>query len=192
MVLTAARRARPGVRIAVAGSLVLLVLVAAYLAATLRYDLTYGSFGGNPGAYATVTAGDVTEYRYLARPGRTIEYGFSIANHGPLPVRLEQVISNNRPYTVEPVRVDEDFEDGFDPSEAVPFRPTDLRRNDEVVVWMTMQLPEAAPTPPCGAFGFDTQTVRFRVLGVPREQDVPIGYFIKVVTPGADGQPCGD
>lgn len=48
MVLTAARRARPGVRIAVAGSLVLLVLVAAYLAVTLRYDLTYGSFGGIP------------------------------------------------------------------------------------------------------------------------------------------------
>lgn len=187
MVLTAARRARPGVRIAVAGSLVLLVLVAAYLAVTLRYDLTYGSFGGHPGAYASVTAGDVHEFRYLAQPGRTIEYAFSIANRGPLPLRLEQVITDNRPYTVEPVGVDEDFEDGVEPSEAVPFRPVDLHRNDEVVVWMTMRLPEAAPTPPCGWFGFDTQRVRFRVLGMPREQDVPIGYFIKVVTPRADG-----
>jgi hypothetical protein len=36
-------------------------------------------------AETLVTITPVHEFRYLAQPGRTIEYGFTIANRGPLP-----------------------------------------------------------------------------------------------------------
>lgn len=192
--LSAARRR--AVRVAIAASLVLVVLATAYLRTTLRYQLIPGSFEEGPGADSRVTAGDVTEYRYVARPGRTIEYAFTIENPGPWTVRLEEMAIRNGPYTVEPVRVDTEFENGSSPGfGAVPFRPMDLPPNRTIEVLVTLRLSESAATPDteCSRFAFNTNRVRFTVLGVSREQYVPMGHFIGFVIPrAADGQPCAD
>ncbi|MFI6263156.1 hypothetical protein [Micromonospora sp. NPDC051006] len=191
MVLTASRRVRRRIKIALAASLVLLVLLTAYLTVTLRYELTPGSRGWYPDAYSDVTAGDVTEHRHLARSGRTIEFATSIANPGPLTVRLEEVVDDGGvDYTLEGVRMNDRRPGaGMSALDAAPFRPIDLRPDSEVLVYLTLRLLEV-PNTTCAGFWLHSQRVRFKVLGMTREQLVPMRNVISVLTPKANGQPC--
>ncbi|MFC4021107.1 hypothetical protein ACFOW4_24635 [Micromonospora sp. GCM10011542] len=191
MVLTTSRRVRRRIKVALAASVVLLVLLTAYLTVTLRYELTHGSSGWAPDEYSVVTAGGVTEHRHLAWSGRTIEFAMSIANRGPLTVRLEEVIHDGGSnYTLEQVRMYYDGRGGQgSPFDAVPFRPIDLPPDDEVQVYLTLRL-ATVPNMTCAGFWLYSQRVRFKVLGIPREQLVPIGDVISVLTPKANGQPC--
>ncbi|MET7805957.1 hypothetical protein [Micromonospora chersina] len=195
MVLTAARRARGRRKTIVAALLVALVLLAAYLTMTLRYKLDHGNVWANPQALSSATAGPYSEYRYLAQPGRSIEYGFSIANRGPLTIRLEEVINGGGPaFAVEQVHMNVDVDrKGFERGQAIPFKPIDLPADDQIFVWVTLRFSDDLLLnyqPPCSGFSFATQEVRFNVLGMQREQNVPIGYFINVQTPDANGRPC--
>ncbi|MFJ6166203.1 hypothetical protein ACIQH6_13900 [Micromonospora orduensis] len=184
------RRTGRRLRGLLAVALVLLVLAAAYLIVTLRYALATGNSGAYPGAFAESFAGDVREARYLAVPGRTIEYAFSIANRGRLPVRLDKVLAaDGVDYTTAQIRMEPDSERGF--TTPVAFQPVDLRPDDQVIIWVTLRSPDQAQQrSECGAFWFDTQRVRFTVLGMPREQQVPLGHVIRVTTPDSAGQPC--
>ena len=172
-----------------------LVLLSTYLTITLRYKLHQGNFGANPQALSSATAGPYTEYRYLAQPGRSIDYGFSIANRGPLTIRLKEVTKDGGPgYVVDQVHVNMDVDrEGFERGKATPFEPIDLPAGDQIFVWVTLRFSEDLllnHQPPCAGFSFATHEVRFNVLGMQREQRVPIGYFIRVETPDADGRPC--
>ncbi|MEU8152564.1 hypothetical protein AB0B94_02720 [Micromonospora sp. NPDC048986] len=190
---TTARCAGRRGRICVVAAVVLLLLSAAYLTATLRYELGAGSFSAHPQSFSDSSAGGIREYRYLAQPDRTIEYGFSIANRGPVTVALEEVVDQGGPaYSVDRVRMEPDvIRQGITGFHAVPFQPIHLRPDDQVFIWVTLRFSEGAQVSgPCAAFWFDTQSVRFTALGMPREQRVPIGHVITVTTPDADGQPC--
>ncbi|KAB1903299.1 hypothetical protein F8279_23860 [Micromonospora sp. AMSO1212t] len=195
MVPNAARRARRRGKTILAALVVVLVLLSTYLTITLRYELHQGNFGANPQALSSATAGPYTEYRYLAQPGRSIEYGFSIANRGPLTIRLKEVTKDGGPgYVVDQVHVNMDVNrEGFERGKATPFEPIDLPAGDQIFVWVTLRFSEDLLLnyqPPCAGFSFATHEVRFNVLGMQREQRVPIGYFIRVETPDADGRPC--
>ncbi|MEV5208058.1 hypothetical protein AB0K35_11365 [Micromonospora sp. NPDC053740] len=189
----AARRIGRRGRISVVVVVVLLLLSAAYLTVTLRYELGPGNSWAHPQSFSDSSAGDIREYRYLAQPGRTIEYGFSIGNRGLVTVTLEGVVDQGGlEYSVDRVRMEPDVtRQGITGFHAVPFQPIDLRPDDQVFLWVTLRFPEGAQVSgPCAAFWFDTQSVRFTALGMPREQRVPIGHVIKVTTPDVDGQPC--
>ncbi|MGC4756835.1 hypothetical protein [Micromonospora trifolii] len=189
---TARRIGRRG-RISAIVAVVLLLLSAAYLTVTLRYGLGAGNSWAHPQSFSDSSAGDIREYRYLAQSGRTIEYGFSIANRGPVSVTLEEVVDHGGlEYSVDRVRMEPDVtRQGVTGFHAVPFQPIDLGQDDQVFIWVTLRFPEGAQMGgPCAAFRFDTQSVRFTALGMPREQRVPIGHVIAVTTPDADGQPC--
>ncbi|MGC4865616.1 hypothetical protein ACLQ3B_09295 [Micromonospora sp. DT53] len=189
---SARRTGRRG-RISVVVAVVLLLLFAAYLTVTLRYELGAGNSWAHPQSFSDSSAGGIREYRYLAQPGRTIEYGFSIANRGPVTVKLDEVVDHGGfQYSVDRVRIEPDVtRQGVTGFSAVPFQPIDLRPDDQVFIWVTLRFPEGAQVSgPCAAFWFDTQSVRFTALGMPREQRVPIGHVIRVTTPEADGQPC--
>ncbi|SCF40527.1 hypothetical protein GA0070215_12471 [Micromonospora marina] len=178
-----------------AALIVALALLATYLTITLRYKLDHGNFGANPQALSSAAAGPYTEYRYLAQPGRSIEYGFSIANRGPLTIRLKEVTSDGRPaYTVDQVHVNVDAgREGFERGKATPFKPIDLAAGDQIFVWVTLRFSDDLLLnyqPPCAGISLATQRVRFDVLGMQRRQSVPIGYFVSLETPGADGRPC--
>ncbi|MEU2700489.1 hypothetical protein [Micromonospora aurantiaca (nom. illeg.)] len=195
MVPNAARRARRRGKAILASLVVVLVLLSTYLTITLRYKLHQGNFGANPQALSSATAGLYTEYRYLAQPGRIIEYGFSIANRGPLTVRLKEVTKDGGPgYAVDQVHVNMDVgREGFERGKATPFEPFDLPAGDQIFVWVTLRFSEDLLLnyqPPCAGFSFATHEVRFNVLGMQREQRVPIGYLIRVETPDAEGRPC--
>ncbi|MGC5019708.1 hypothetical protein [Micromonospora sp. DT47] len=196
MPLSAARRPRR--LVILAASLALISVIGAHLAVTLRYKLDAGFFFGSPDAYARVDADNVTEHRHLARPGATIDYAFGIANPGPFTVRLQEVIDEGSgSYTHERVRMKELSREkspspvDLGPADAVPFRPVDLRPNAGLLVFVTLRLGQEIP-PECAGFSFDVQRVRFTVLGMPREQLVPIGHVIKVEAPASDGEPCKD
>ncbi|WP_176731800.1 hypothetical protein [Micromonospora rhizosphaerae] len=93
-------------------------------------------------------------------------------------------------YILERVRMYYDGRGGQgSPFDAVPFRPIDLRPDDEIVVYLTLRLAEV-PNETCAGFQLYSQRVRFKVLGIPREQLVPIGHVISVLTPTAASQPC--
>ncbi|GAA4567838.1 hypothetical protein GCM10023176_20990 [Micromonospora coerulea] len=195
MLLTAARRAGRQGKVILAALLVALVLLATYLTITLRYKLDDGNVWANPQALSSATAGPYSEYRYLAQPGRSIEYGFSIANRGPFTVRLEDVVKGGGPgFAVEQVHINVDVNHkGFERWRAAPFKPIDLRADDQIFVWVTLRFFDDFLLNwaiPCAGFSFETQNVRFNVLGMQREQSVPIGYFISVTTPDANGRPC--
>ncbi len=194
MVLTPALHAGRRGKMILAALLVALVLLATYLTITLRYKLDHGNVGANPQALSSVTAGHVTEYRYVAQPGRSIEYGFSIANRGPFTVRLEDVVKDRGPgFAVEQVHMNVDVDQGIERGKAMPFRPIDLPADDQIFVWVNLRFFNDFLLNyqiPCAGFSFETQKMRFNVLGMQREQSVPIGYFVNVQTPGADGLPC--
>lgn len=158
MVLTAGRRARRRGTIVLAALLVALVLLATYLTITLRYKLDHGNVWANPQALSSATAGPYHEYRYLAQPGRTIEYGFSIANRGPFTVRLEDVVKEGGPgFIVEQVYMNVAVHKGFQRGTAAPFKPIDLRPDDQIGVWVTMRFSDdflLNYTTPCGGVLF--------------------------------------
>lgn len=183
MVPNAARRARRRGKAILASLVVVLVLLSTYLTITLRYKLHQGNFGANPQALSSATAGPYTEYRYLAQPGRIVEYGF------------KAVTTDGGPgYAVDQVHVNMDVgREGFERGKATPFEPFDLPAGDQIFVWVTLRFSEDLLLnyqPPCAGFSFATHEVRFNVLGMQREQRVPIGYFIRVETPDAEGRPC--
>ncbi|MEU8425495.1 hypothetical protein AB0C15_31935 [Micromonospora sp. NPDC048835] len=194
MMLTAARRAGRRGRVVLAAVLVALALLATYLTVTLRYRLDDGNIGANPQASSSVTAGHVTEYRYVARPGGSIEYGFSIANRGPITVRLEDVVRDDGPgFAVEQVHTNLDVDRGIERGKAALFRPIDIPAGEQILLWVTLRFSDDFLLNyriPCAGFSFETQRIRFNVLGLQREQSVPIGYFVSITTPAADGGPC--
>ncbi|MGW5556927.1 hypothetical protein ACWER9_06855 [Micromonospora sp. NPDC003944] len=194
MSLTAARRAGRRGRIILAAVLVTLVLLATYLTITLRYRLDDGNVWANPQADSSVTAGHATEYRYVAQPGRSIEYGFSIANRGPFTVRLKDVVKDHGPgFAVEQVHMNMDLDRGIERGKAALFRPIDIQAGDQIFLWVTLRFFDdllLSHQIPCAGFSFETQKIRFNVLGLQREQTVPMGYSVSVTTPDVDGRPC--
>lgn len=193
MLLSAARRAGRRVKILVTAACVLLLLSTTYLTVTLRYELAAGNHGSSQGSFSDSFSGNVREVRYLAPPGGAIEYGFSIANKGPLTVRLEEIMkSDGVDFTIERVSMERDIVRKGVVHDAVPFQPVDLRPDEQVFLWVTLRFADEVPPrgSECSSVWFETQVVRFTVLGMPREQRVPLWTVIRLTKPDPDGRPC--
>lgn len=134
---------------------------------------------------------------YEYRPGARFVYGFSIKNRGLLRVTLTSITKPEEALVrhEEALIADPSF-DG-DPEDSTPFRERSLRPNDEMFVlirarlagcdWLDRpvgnKLETIIPTTSGNVLVKEREEVRFRVLGIPRSEDISIpGPFGFIVT----------
>lgn len=175
-----------------------LILLAATIAAVSgwlvyanTYELEEGSFGGSAPSSGGVrrTAAGAEELRFPHHAGGTYEVYLSLRNPGAVPVRISAIGHENiATYTI--ARMTMIVNGGAkaeccSPSDAEPFRPVEVAAGSELYLFLTLRV-EDEEWPPCLTKWFSAMPVRYSVLGVDRQQDVPLRAAISFHKPGPD------
>jgi hypothetical protein len=141
--------------------------------------LDHGSAWWN-GGYAEVRGeGPGTELRFDFRPGGQLRFGTTIRNRGLLPVTVTDVGDDSKVLPTVLVEANEADDVLFDPAAAKPFRPTRVPAGAELPVFVTMTMPDVEFSAKSSLF-LDEIAASYTVLGVPRHEQVPLGFRLMV------------
>jgi hypothetical protein len=166
--------------------LVAVILWAGYLTAGLTHRLEQGGSWWHDAEAATRVEEDRTQLVFTYNPGAPMTFGTTIRNPRPWPVTITGFwedenrvfkharVTMNRPGDAEFV--------SFDPATATAFEPIRLDPGNELPVFVTVTMPDVEFAAGSGII-FDTVMVHFNALGLPRDQQVPLGYRIRVRSP---------
>ncbi|MFD0596794.1 hypothetical protein ACFQZ4_34865 [Catellatospora coxensis] len=179
------RTRRPGIAAAVLAAGVAVALLAAWQWTARAYELTRGSSSDGTGGVEHVTNG-VWETWLPLHPAKTNPLTFSVRNSGPVPITVTAVGGDSSIYGVEEaVMLVEPTMPCCLPEHGVPFSPVDLPVGKELTLFLTIR-PVAQQ--PCTLARVGSIQVRFSVLGVDREQRMPLGPVVVFDNTGPD---CG-
>jgi hypothetical protein len=170
--------------------LVILVvtLLAAATLAVIGWQTVARSYAVEPriadidpnGAVADVVDG-VSEFRFLMAKGATYRFAVPVHNPGPLPVRVTGFGGADPfewPYSVYPIiAIDATRQDdaGRELDPLSPFAPVVLNPHETLLVFITMRLVgDRAAGAACRKDWIEAMPVRYTVLGVDREQMLPL------------------
>lgn len=183
-------RRRP-LRLALGAAAVALPVAAGVLA-FVPGPVQGGLSGAGPGTeWAEMPAGYEGDGLMYVRVGPEEPYGFgfSIRNDGPLPIRLEGIVEEDRSGTSLPfltaLWVDGEPDHGST-GPAMPFTARDLAPGDDVVLWLVARASPCAVGPAwnprtdadTGGYPRSTLLVRYSVLGWPRTADMALRYQV--------------
>ncbi|HZM83695.1 MAG TPA: hypothetical protein VFC19_48880 [Candidatus Limnocylindrales bacterium] len=185
---TRARRTAVGV-----AAVLLVVVVAGHVVTAVTQRLEFGGFYGNNPAdgVSALQAGDTTEVRYTYRPNGSFTFYTSIRNPGHWPVEVTDVSlpgwsgpGFGPRYVVEKLRYGYDsgngaLSDAYEPDRALPWKPVTVAPEAVLTLFVTVKIPDWEMAKGTSQ-NWEEITVRYRVLGLPQEQHVPIGFLLSV------------
>jgi hypothetical protein len=134
-------------------------------------------------------AGHTTELRFAFRPNGTFVFSTSIRNPGRWPVEVTDVSlhgwsgqGQGPRYVVE--RLLYGYDDGsgthaYVPEQASPWKPVSVAPNAVLTLFLTVKIPNVEMAKGSSHYWEDV-SVRYKVLGLPQQQQVPIGFFLSV------------
>ncbi len=171
-------------RLLVAAALAV-ALGAGYLSATTGHRLDHGISWWHGADAESRTEGQRTEVRFAFNPGGHVTFGASIRNPGPWPVTITGI--NDRPADQQMFKIahlavnhtDKATAAVFDPAAAEPFRSIRVAAGAELPVFVTITIPDVEFASGSSLF-FDDLAVDYEVLGLPRNQRVPMGFRLSV------------
>ncbi|WP_319463468.1 hypothetical protein [Micromonospora sp. RTP1Z1] len=170
-------------RLLVAAALAV-ALCTGYLSATIGHRLDHGSSWWHGADAESRTEGSRTEVRFAFNPGGQVTFGASIRNPGPWPVTITGIAVDDGPVKIARLAVnhaDEATAVVFDPAAAAPFHSIRVGAGMELPVFVTITIPDVEVAPGSGLF-FDDLAVDYDVLGLPRQQRVPMGFRLLVLS----------
>ncbi|QLQ37308.1 hypothetical protein [Micromonospora robiginosa] len=174
----------------VVAAVLAVALCAGYLSVAIGHRLDHGSSWWHGADAESRTEEQRTEVRFAFNPGGQITFGASIRNPGPMPVTITGITANDGPADRQVFKTarlavnqaDEATVVMFDPAAATPFRPIKVGAGMELPVFVTITIPDVEMAPGSGLF-FDDLAVDYAVLGLPRHQQVPMGFRLLVHSP---------
>lgn len=152
------------------------LLATAYLVVTLTYHVEHGDTW-NTGAGATYPKDMPMTAVHQLRPGTVHDVAITVANPGSLPVALDDVTIDSPDIAIDAVGMVVGVDPGLaiqGPTLARPFQPMKLTPGGQVLIWLTLRLTGTSTYPPCSGFILENPTVSFSVLGLAREQQLPL------------------
>jgi hypothetical protein len=162
-----------------------IALCSAYVSVVTGHRLDHGSSSWHGTDAESRTEESRTEMRFVFGPGRQATFGVSIRNRGRWPVTITGI--NDGPgdqQVFKVVRLAMNHVDNpgavvLDPAAAVPFRSVSVAAGTELPVFVTITMPDVQMAPGSGLF-FEHLVVDYEVLGLPRQQRVPMGFRVLV------------
>ena len=168
-----------------AGAGVLLALTG-YLVITGTHQLEHGNFW-NVGEGAVFDRVDPDVAIHELRAGSNVRIAVTVRNPERIPAVLSEVSVDSTDIAVDEVTMIElplrNPQACCSPEHAESFHPVVLHRGDEVAVWLALHLTGANQYSPGSGFTLGAVTIRFRVLGMPRTQWLPLGTGIMFRAP---------
>ena len=171
---------------------VLLVLAAAgYLVSAVTQRLEWaGFYGHDPGQAATRReAGRTTEFIFPHRPNGTFVFYTAIRNAGRWPVEVTEVslypesVGRLGPrYVIDELRYNYDGRyngDAFLPDRALPWKAVTMAPHAILSMFVTVRMPEIQ-TAKGTVYSWENVFVRYKIMGLSLERQVPIGFFLSV------------
>ncbi|MEV0717878.1 hypothetical protein [Asanoa sp. NPDC050611] len=162
------------------------VLFAGYLTTALTHRLDHGGSWWQDGAAEVRTESERTQLVFTFYPGDRMTFGTTIRNPRPWPVTITGVADDgDHIFRVSSVTMNRPGDAGyvnFDSTTAVAFQPVNLGPGEEPPVFVTVTMPDVQFGEGSGLV-FDDVAVSFNALGLPRHQQVPLGYRVWVRAP---------
>jgi hypothetical protein len=167
-----------------AGAVVVLA-VASYLVVSLTYQLEPGDTWA-VGEGATFPTNDQDVALHELRQGQEVQIGITVRNPGRLPIAFDEVDLGGADILVDEVTMIEHAGRGPQccrPQDAKPFHRVNLGTDDQVMLWLVLRITPANFYSPCTGFTLESADIRYRVMGMPRSQQLPLRTKIEFQAP---------
>ena len=170
---------------------------------SLEVGAAFGATGAEEVADPSAGPGeDRTMFLFPYRDGQTAEYLFSLRNPGPLPVTVTDVVLRRTEpgdvFLLQQVEARIGGPGDVFPEVTTPFRPFRLGAEEERTIVITLRfdhceehgtLPTAEEADTAAVQFIENETIRYRILGVPRSEKLRLPSNVGVRFPTPEGCP---